>query len=335
MLRYLITFFALWFVMALVALINPATAQSSGWQLLETEIAPPARHDHVLVATDEFGKLVLFGGRGDSILGDTWIYDIAANEWRNVVTDSAPEARFGMAATYDAARKRVLLFAGQQSSFFNDVWAFDVEAETWSKLETTGTPPVARYGTSAVIDPVADTLIISHGFASGRFDDTFALDLNTNEWRDISPETRPLRRCLHESIFDPVSNKMILFGGCSSGSGPCPQGDLWSFDPAAGTWTEIKPEGEIPSARSNPSLVADTDGKTWLFGGRDDAGAFNGELWLLDPATGRWEKSEEHNAPPGRSSHDAAWESVSQQMFVFGGKGQDGDMNDLWSYKPQ
>jgi hypothetical protein len=334
----IVTVVAALFVASLPARSHAQQQQQAqkGWQQVKTADAPPARYDHVLISAGALNRLVLFGGRADKPLADTWIFDLDKNTWREVKASPAPEARFGMGADYDAARKRVLLFAGQQSGFFNDVWAFDVEAEKWSEIETSGSAPPARYGTSAVIDPKSDVLIISHGFASGRFDDTFALDLKTNTWKDVSPATRPLKRCLHESVYDTVNGKMILFGGCSSGFGPCPQGDLWSFDPAGNTWSELKANGEMPSARSNPGLVFDPAGTLWLFGGKAADGNSD-ELWALDPKTGGWKQhnaTEAGSAPSKRYSHDATWDSVGKQLIVFGGRGDTGPQNDLWIYKP-
>jgi N-acetylneuraminic acid mutarotase len=278
-------------------------------------------------------QLILFGGRGNGTLSDTWLFDLTVSDWREVITDVSPEARFGMGSAYDAARNRVLIFAGQDDGFYNDVWAFDVESETWSKLETTGGAPVARYGTSAVVDPQADSLIVSHGFASGRFDDTFALDLKTNTWQEISPDVRPLKRCLHEAVFDVVSGQMILFGGCSSGFGPCPQGDTWSFDPIQQTWMELTASDTRPSPRSNPSLVADPEGVLWLFGGNTDGGRSN-DLWSLDPTSASWTLYSAENTPSARSSHDAVWDSVNSRLIAFGGRDSSGALNDLWVYTP-
>lgn len=322
-------------VLALAALANSSisraqTAESGSWRQIKVETAPSPRYDHVLVIADD--KVVLFGGRAEQALSDTWIFEPAKTAWREIKTDVAPAARFSMGAAYDEARKRVLIFAGQQSGVFNDVWAFDLEKEAWSQIETKGTPPVARYGTSAVVDPVNDTLIISHGFAAGRFDDTFMLDLKTNTWQDVSPETRPLKRCLHEAIF--VGGKMLLYGGCSSGVGPCPQGDLWSFDPATKQWTELKAAGGIPPARSNPSLAVDAKGLLWLFGGRGAQGEYLADLWSFDAEKVVWTQHKSDSAPEGRSSHDAIWDKANKQMLMFGGRGTKGFFNELWTYLP-
>jgi hypothetical protein len=186
-----------------------------------------------------------------------------------------------------------------------------------------------------VIDPEANQLIVTHGFASGRFDDTYALDLATNTWSLISPKDAvPLKRCLHEAVYDAGADRMILFGGCSSGFGPCPQGDLWSLDVSGKDWDEVSPQGVKPSPRSNPSLVGDDAGTLILFGGLTSDGPA-ADLWSLDVASGEWTGLDPSgDSPSARSSHDAVWNPDTEQMIVFGGKDSAGALNDLWVLTP-
>lgn len=84
-------------------------------------------------------------------------------------------------------RDRWLIATGQQGeNFYNDVWAFDLKNYTWSMLETTGPSPPPRYGATGGIYPGSDVFWVTHGFAHRRFDDTWALDLNTLEWKEYS-----------------------------------------------------------------------------------------------------------------------------------------------------
>ena len=322
-------------VLALI-LAACASAEGQGWKRIDVGGSPPVRFDHTATLDTVNNKLVVFGGRdGSKDLGDTWVYDLESNSWNEVKGTTAPEARFGHAAAFDAESKRVLIFAGQAGvSFLNDVWAFDAASETWSKLDTQGTPPGVRYGTSAVITK-RNLLIISHGFASGRFDDTIALDLGNNTWTQIKPiDEVPLNRCLHESVYDAKTDRMIMFGGCSSGYGPCPQDDAWSLDVEAKEWNEIKPSGSKPSGRSNPSLVSDDSGRLILFGGRTGGGR-SSDIWTLDIASGKWtELTPSGEGPEPRSSHDAAWNPDTGQMIVFGGRSNSGNLNDLWLFTP-
>jgi N-acetylneuraminic acid mutarotase len=235
-----------------------------------------------------------------------------------------------MGAVYDPARRVVMLFGGQQSELYNDVWAFDTESETWSQVTTQGTQPDIRYGHGTALDAVNDQLVISHGFArDGRHDDTWALDLKTNTWKDLTPEgTKPLKRCLLEADFSGISESVYLFGGCSSGFGPCPQGDLWSFDLKSNTWTELVPTGPAPSARENPALVVEPrTGGLILFGG--NAGGPVNDLWKYDPAANTWNEIT-LAGPSARKSHDAVYDAAHNRLFLFGGSTANGAVNDLW-----
>jgi len=193
--------------------------------------------------------------------------------------------------------------------------------------------PSPRYGHSAVLDDTGN-LIISHGFTfSGRFDDTWALDRETGTWRDISPDpgaTRPLPRCLHEAIWDVDQGRMLLFGGCASGFGPCPLGDLWAFDPLARAWTEITPAFG-PAPRMNPALVLDAPhGRAILLAGNTAAGnVFDTWSIPLDGPASVWsEQAPSGTAPEARSSLDAT--VLGGRIYLFGGTGNAGPLADLW-----
>jgi hypothetical protein len=126
---------------------------------------------------------------------------------------------------------------------------------------------------------------------------------------------------------------MILFGGCSSGFGPCPQGDLWFYDVTARMWTELESGNAAPSPRSNPALIFDPAGWVWLFGGRIEGG-YSAELWSLNPLTNTSTQHPVDGGPSPRASHDAVWDTVGQRLMVFGGQTEQGVMNDLWIFQP-
>jgi hypothetical protein len=310
-------------------------AQTAEWRPIAAE-GPAARWDHTLAADPETGTLILFGGRDGAGVpfGDTWRYVVGEGSWVQVA-GPAPSPRFGQAVAIDATHRALYLFGGQAGTdFFNDTWRFDLDSLTWAEIATGNARPSPRYGTSAVLDGNGN-ILVSHGFTSdGRFDDTWSLDPATGVWTDISPdvETRPLKRCLHEAVWDAASGRMLLFGGCASGFGPCPLGDLWAFDPAARTWTELTPASG-PTARSNPALIHDShSGSTWLIDGLTEAG-YTADLWTLDLAAGGgapgWvETSPAGAAPEPRASHDAA--VLGGDVYLFGGFGANGALADFW-----
>lgn len=300
------------------------------WQQLTPQNAPPPRYDHTLAFDSDNQRIVIFGGRDSSkTLGDTWLYDLKSNTWREVKTEGPP-ARFGHGAIYDPARKAVVIFGGQAKSLFNDTWAFDTVKETWNEIKTTGPKPDVRYGIGATFDSANERLLISHGFATdGRHDDTWALDLKSNTWQNITPDgDRPLKRCLLETAYAPSSDLMYLFGGCSSGFGPCPQGDFWTLDLKSDKWTQINPTGDAPTARQNPALVWDDKSNQAILFGGNGSGPLN-DLWVFDPSQDVWTKIN-IDGPTARNSHDAIYDSINHRIYLFGGSTADGPANDLW-----
>jgi hypothetical protein len=302
----------------------------------EDGTAPAPRYDHSLVADPERHQLLLFGGRGSGTFGDTWLFDVAREEWREVQGDGPP-ARFGAGAVYDGANRRVLLVMGQgDSGFFNDVWAFDLDDEAWTQLKANRVAddePRPRYGQSAALHKDGRVLI-SHGFSDqGRFDDTWAFDPNTARWVNITPTSGaiPLKRCLHELAYDSQDDLLLMFGGCSSGYGPCPQGDLWALDLTSGTWTELQPQAEKPSPRSNPSLAYDpTQRAIFLFGGKAQGGPVS-DTWVYNLDGNEWGSIESEISPSPRSSQGTAYDPTRRTVYIAGGNTKEGPDMQVWS----
>ena len=317
--------------------ISPAMAATSpSWQLLAPDgSGPVARWDHTLAADDSGRHLIVFGGRDANLvsLGDTWLFNLRIRTWTQVDGDG-PSPRFGHVVAVDQRARALYLFGGQHGdTFFNDTWRFDFESGRWRQLDDgLGQAPSPRYGLGGVLD-ASGRFLISHGFTfEGRFDDTWAFDTRERTWTDLSPVTgiRPLKRCLHEQVWDPSARRMLLYGGCSSGFGPCPQGDVWSYDPSARTWTELTPAGG-PAPRSNPSLVWDRSGRrALLFGGLADFG-YAGDFWTgeFDDGAFAWsELAVAGDAPGPRASHDAV--ITGGRLYLFGGTSNAGTFGDLW-----
>lgn len=282
--------------------------------------APSARVDAPIAYDPATSQVFLFGGLDTDNRNDLWAYSIPAARWQRIDAPGGPEPRHGHSLTLDPVRRRLLVFAGQARGFFSDVWAFDLAQERWSRLAAAGSGPSARYAHSAVYDARRDRLVISHGFTSaGRFDDTWALDLATNAWRNLSPSgARPLKRCLHHAVLDDAADRMYLYGGCASGFGPCPLGDLWSFDLAQNRWTEVTADPR-PAPRERYGMTFDTlRNRLVLYGGSGN-GKLN-DVWEFDPRAAAWRKATPAGAvPDGRSQHEATFASNLGLSLFFGG----------------
>jgi len=317
---------------------TPVFSQPLSYSLLSASSAtqPSPRFDGT-IAYDPLGRQVfLFGGQDTQPRNDLWAFSLASRQWTEIqVLGARPAARFGHTLIFDPQRRRLVLFGGQAGGFFSDVWAYDVASGGWQQLAADDAGPSRRYAHSAIYEPVRDRLVISHGFTNaGRFDDTWAFDFSNNSWRNLSPSgTRPLRRCLHHAAYDAANGQMYLYGGCASGFGPCPLGDLWSFDLNTNQWTE-RTGAVKPPAREHYGMAFDAvRGRLVLFGG--NGGGLLNDTWEFDPRAGSWQQTALSGpAPSPRHRHEAAYVTDRGFTVFFGGIASSGLTNELWMLGP-
>ena len=291
------------------------------WEAI-TAAGPAPRRNPILAADEARRVVYLHGGRGaDGPLDDLWEFDPAGQAWRAAPIDGArPPARFSHAAAVLGGR--LVITTGQQTGFFSDVWAYDPPAGDWVQLAPDGAGPRDRYGVGFAHIPGDDRLILSHGFTTdGRFDDTWSW--GGGGWLEDSPQgARPGERCLHACAYDPQTRALLLFGGQDNNRPAL--GDSWLL--VDGAWHEVDAPG--PSPRTFPGLIA-VDGAAWLFGGSGE-GQTHGDLWRFDFRDERWELQELDGAPPARHSPGIAALPAAREIYLFGGRGDAGDLDDLW-----
>ena len=110
---------------------------------------------------------------------------------------------------------------------------------------------------------------------------------------------------------------------------------------------QIANSTSAPSAlRSNHSMVWDSqDDLLFVFGGIDGQGNFLNDLWTYNPATQIWKElnaptstvglCNNSNIPAPRMNAAMVWDSVDQQILLYGGLGANNHyLGDLWSYSP-
>ena len=289
---------------------------------------PAAREDHTWTVDGAGEVAYLFGGRdGTTVFADTWAFDLAADTWTRVAPATAPPARFGHEAAW-VDGVGLVVFAGQAGPdvFFNDLWAFDPEAASWVELPATGASPVPRYGSCAAIGP-DDRLWISHGFTQEgtRFFDTRAYDFATQTWTDETPAgDRPVERCLHGCWWTD-GGELALYGGQTTGVTALD--DRWTL--RDGAWSAVA--GDVPPAR-NLYARSRLDAGTLVFGGQGVDGTFLADLWLLaDDAADAAMLDPAGEPPAGRAGAELVVDEGRGRALLFGGRGADGALDDLWA----
>ena len=197
-----------------------------------------------------------------------------------------PIARGSHSAIYDPVRDRMVIFGGDDNSriHYNDVWALSLAGiPAWTQLTPTGTPPSPRSAHSAIYDPVRDRMVIfGERDGTANYNEVWALSLaGTPAWTQLTPTgTLPGARRLHSAIYDPVRDRMVVFGGFITGSY---FNDLWALS-LAGTpaWEQLSPAGTPPSVRYGHSANYDpVRDRMVVFGGRTTGSVYLNDVWSL------------------------------------------------------
>jgi hypothetical protein len=130
---------------------------------------------------------------------------------------------------------------------------------------------------------------------------------------------------LHSAIYDPEQDRMVIYGGESTGTR---FGDAWSLDLDEQVWSQLTPTGAPPSARYGHSSVHEpASGRMVVFGGFD--GTARNDCFALSlrgqPA---WRQLLPRFAPSPRVSHNAVVNADRSRMIIFGGSDYG---NDSWA----
>lgn len=216
-------------------------------------------------------------------------------------------------------------------------------------LSPVGIPPKARVNHTAVYDPKSKRMVVFGGSGdSGALQDVWVLSNlrgidGSAGWIRLAPlGTAPESREAHSSVYDPASNRMIVFGGRDSSGGNV-FNDAWLLLGANGkgrtpTWTTLSPSGVRPPARAGHTAVYDSNSNRMIiFGGTDLRGHRFNDLWVLTNCNGlggepRWIPVEPDGAePPDLQKHTAVYDERSNRMIVFGGFSAARDrVSDVW-----
>lgn len=280
------------------------------------------------------------------VLGATMTLPLSAQKWNRY----GPGTRTQSSAVYDSATNTMFVFAGQHAPTnidFNDMWAIQnaipsgsttQENLQWIRWSITGASPSDRFGQSMVYNSTSDRAVIfagGTGFPSPCVNDLWVITSfnkvgGNPAWKKQAPTgTLPPIREGHTAVYDPTSNKMIVFGG-NNCTGTY-YNDLWilsNADASTGTpsWAQVTPIGTPPSVRSQATAIYDSVNNVMtVFGGGSSPTAVVNDVWKLTNANGvtgtpTWTKlTPTGTLPAARIGHSATYDATNNRMTIFGG----------------
>jgi hypothetical protein len=204
----------------------------------------------------------------------------------------------------------------QNVGWFDDLWSFSLATETWEKLTPSNTP-LARWGAVGVIDVARDRMVMVGGYTTAATDEVWALDLATLAW---SPQPRgPSPRVDHVVATDGVS--AWFAGGDPIDPVVDVLDDLWRFDFASNSWTQLPIGTTHPAARGNSGMAKIGDDLVYM-GGHDQNQVF-ADGWLYSVPGEAWRPASLDGALPAKAHFSYAEDEACQAMWVFGGDNDD------------
>jgi hypothetical protein len=304
------------------------------WQELTPTGDPPApRFCHVAVYDSAGRRMIAFAGWGQGWMADAWSLSLGdAPAWTQMLpTALTPGRVYAASAFYDERRGRMLLLTSDLH-----LWALRLLGEPqWTEIVPDGPGPPSRVGAAVVLDPLRDRLVLQGGARYedplARYEDTWELSLGAPPvWRELKPQGQPPPgRDLAIAAYDPVGDRMILFGGTWDWARF--YDDLWVLSLGGDMeWKPIVRSEPWPTPRILAPFALDPmGGRLVLFGGHNFGDSY-AELWSLSvDGTPAWSLLPVNSPLPGeRAGHSLVYDPLADRMVMLGGLGTPAD---LWA----
>ncbi len=250
-----------------------------------------------------------------------------------------PLGRAGAIVVRDPSRDRILLIGGNVDWVFNpqyhrtfiDAWAFSLATGSWTDLAPAGFGPVLKKRGAAAYDPLRDRVLVFGGETpEGLTNQLWELRLSpTPQWILLAPTgTPPSPRSYTSMIYDPIRDRMVLFGGFKGGSIPQYTNDIYFLElgGANPNWVYSGANNPYPDIRAGHSAVYDSrHDRMVVFGGF--TGPPDNRTWTLELAGIPTWIPLPSLGPSSRQYHSAVYDTTGDRMFIYGGTtlAQDGE----------
>jgi hypothetical protein len=306
------------------------------WRSLNWFIGPPTRSGPSLGFFDWQGNrvVVLAGSRGSDAY--TFYKLDPTNFWYGTGPTRAP---IGGSMVLDRANARTIAYGGidwPYNSVIGDFWQYSfTNPQGWNGVNTGGVTPPQRVAHVAVWDQKHDRMLVIEGRDENNAptNSVFALSDSADfmNWKGLATSgTAPTPRTYSAGIYDPVGDRVLLFGGIDANNlrGGLSQLAL-TPSPA---WSTIAATGG-PRGRAGATAIYDEPRRRMiLFGGADSVtGNYQNDVWSLSLPGLTWTHLLPTGTPPlGRWKHNAVYDSRRGRMVVFGGRESNADSADVW-----
>ncbi len=208
-------------------------------------------------------------------------------------------------------------------------------AEIWTSL--TAETPLGRgdYQPGLIWDPVRERFLSFCGVNSTTGYHCELRALQNGSWSvvPVAPGPAPSGRNGHAFGYDARNDRLILFGGDTSGS---TLGDTWALELSESPprWEKLFDASPIAPARRNAAFAIDPlNHRLFVWGGTTTGQTAIVGLIALDLTRGEeaWHAVETTGTPPARTSGAALFDAKRGRMLMGFGNSEAGIYPDLWA----
>jgi hypothetical protein len=289
------------------------------WAQLIPGGVPPSRRGGAVIYDAANDRMLHYGGSLNP--NELWALSFAGSPaWAQIAPwGPTPLPRTWFAYAYDPPGNRIVMFGGWTGSGkLGDQWTLSLApGGQWAPLAAAGTPPPTRGVGSMIYDPVRQRTILFGGNGpTTLMNDVWALSLNGPPvWTELSPAgTPPPARQSHTAIYDPVRDRMIVYGGAGGMT------DVWALS-LSGTpaWTQLFPGGTAPALERHCAIYDPGGDRMIVFGGYLDGGTTTtNRVWELSlGGSPAWTELAPTGTPPlPNESQAAIYDSNGMRMVA-------------------
>jgi N-acetylneuraminic acid mutarotase len=133
-------------------------------------------------------------------------------------------------------------------------------------------------------------------------------------------------------IYDPVNQRILMYGGADWQNGYTFYDELWSYEPESNTWTQLEMHNS-PDPRFNTMLVYLPERhQLFLYGGMSSSDRADG-TYIFDIETSTWTELHLSNQPSRRSDASIAYDPENDVVVLYSGYLQNNShTQDTWIY---
>ncbi|MHA1198737.1 MAG: Kelch repeat-containing protein [Candidatus Heimdallarchaeaceae archaeon] len=198
--------------------------------------------------------------------------------------------------------------------------------------------PTARAGHSMVYVPTTEEIIVYGGMrdnlnlASSYLNDTWKYSYSNNKWTELNSSIRPSSRSSSSMVYDPVNNRLLLFGGTTFNTR---FNDTWELDLDSYEWKIIDTENAPTKVADAVMVFDELNEEIFLFGGAYYPQGYSSDSWIFNVNSNVWNKLTVSTHPSSRYGHKMVYSNINDAIYLFGGHAfntTDTVNNDSWWY---